>query len=101
MDWTRLAKIAAHGVTGGTVSELQGGEFGSGFFGGAFAQIGAPYLKGLSEGYHRVIASAVIGGTAAEIGGGKFANGAVAGGFSGAIEEIMRSGSTRDLTGME
>lgn len=77
-----LAKIAAHGVTGGTMSELQGAEFGSGFFSAAVVQFAAPYLEGLDYAFERVTAAAVLGGAVSETTGGSFENGAVTGAFS-------------------
>lgn len=85
-DWG-VAKILAHGVIGGIMSEMQGGEFGSGFLAGGFTQAFAPMVDGIDPGtigpsLERTIVAAVVGGTASVIGGGKFANGAITGAFS-------------------
>lgn len=89
-------KVLAHGVAGGIMSELQGGDFGSGFLAGSFTQ--AVSWKG---GFDRLgdprtwegrlknaIAAAVVGGTASVIGGGKFANGALTGAFSRLFNDL-------------
>ncbi len=85
MDWG-FAKIIAHGVVGGVVSELSGGRFKDGFIGAAVVQAFAPAIGRIGGGTaaykpHRVVAAAVLGGTAAALGGGKFANGAVSAAF--------------------
>lgn len=73
--------VAAHAVAGGVISDLQGGNFGHGFF-----------AAGLTKGFQAsgavsdnmvvgTIQSAVVGGTASVISGGKFSNGAVTAAF--------------------
>lgn len=81
---SEVAKVAAHGVTGGIMSELTGGSFKEGFLGSAFAK----GFSGPIENYlpdtrpARVFAAAVVGGTASKLGGGSFSNGAMTGAFS-------------------
>jgi RHS repeat-associated protein len=75
----------AHGVSQGVISEMGGGSFRSGFWGGfvsASIQIN-PRLGGDGfAGYAtRTLVAAGLGGTAARLGGGKFANGAVSAAF--------------------
>ncbi|MEO0511192.1 MAG: RHS repeat-associated core domain-containing protein, partial [Verrucomicrobiota bacterium] len=77
-----LAKIVAHGVTGGTLSEVQGGDFLDGFISAAVVQFAAPGIDGLDHAYERVTAAAVLGGAVSEATGGSFENGAVTGAFS-------------------
>ena len=79
-----VVKTVAHGVVGGTASELSGGKFKHGFLAAGVAQLGAPMIgqmKGAEARYARVVAAVALGGTASQLGGGKFANGAIAGAF--------------------
>lgn len=76
-----VGRAAGHGVIGGTVAELQGGEFMQGFGSASFTHLAAPATN-LVEGFEgqeiaRISIDATIGGTASVIGGGKFANGAI------------------------
>ena len=73
-----LARALAHGVSQGAISELTGGDFGSGFYGGAFGSFAghAADAAGL-DGFSGFAVATLVGGTSAEIGGGKFANGAI------------------------
>ncbi|HMW72473.1 MAG TPA: RHS repeat-associated core domain-containing protein, partial [Cellvibrionaceae bacterium] len=85
-DWG-LMKVAAHGIAGGMMSVMQGGDFGAGFLSGGFTQAFAPAIDGIDPSTYgpsmqRTIAAAVVGGTGSVIGGGKFANGAITGAFS-------------------
>ncbi|MEM7172319.1 MAG: RHS repeat-associated core domain-containing protein, partial [Pseudomonadota bacterium] len=80
-------RVVAHGLVGGTRSELQGGKFLSGFVAGAAGKAATPFINtaantdtvgGMAFG---AAAAATVGGTASVIGGGKFANGAQTAGF--------------------
>ena len=75
------SRVVAHGVIGGTASELSSGKFGAGFFSAGFSKLATPYVNDISTVQGRVVASAVIGGTASEVAGGKFANGAMTAAF--------------------
>jgi len=81
---SEVAKVAAHGVTGGIMSELTGGSFKEGFLGAAVAKgFSGPiedYLPNTRSAH--VFAAAIVGGTASKLGGGSFANGAATGAFS-------------------
>ncbi len=83
-----FAKVVAHGVVGGTFSELGGGDFLSGFLSAGVTQafaskIGNILPKGGETGIAvRVSAAGVLGGVTSVLGGGKFANGAITGAFS-------------------
>jgi hypothetical protein len=83
-----VARAAAHGITGGIASDVQGSSFASGFassfvgsVAGSAMQYGAMgrFFEGddIAGVFKRTVAVALIGGTTAEIGGGKFANGAM------------------------
>jgi RHS repeat-associated protein len=87
-----LAKIAAHAVAGGTLTELQGGKFGHGFVAAGFTEALSPavgQIKGDKFGavLGRAAASAAIGGTASTLSGGSFANGAKTGAFQQLFNE--------------
>jgi RHS repeat-associated protein len=81
-------QTAGHALVGGALSEIQGGDFGSGALAAGLSAGLAPGVNLIGGGSPeieyvaaRVTVSAVIGGTAAEISGGKFANGAVTAAF--------------------
>ncbi|MDK1312760.1 RHS repeat-associated core domain-containing protein [Pseudoalteromonas ardens] len=86
-------KIAAHGLVGGVMAELQGGNFGHGFVAAGVTQAFAPGIDAIDAGSSfsiaRVVVSAIVGGTASKLSGGKFANGAVTGGFSRMFNDEM------------
>jgi RHS repeat-associated protein len=87
-------KAVVHGISQGALSEAQGGDFKSGFLGGATSSFGLDMAGG------NIVSAAIVGGTAAELSGGKFANGAFSAAFVATynhashekvdIEEIMR-----------
>ena len=76
-----VGHILTHGVTGGILAELQGGQFGHGFLAAGLSKavmgrfryddLSAPAVIG------RTAIAATVGGTISRITGGKFANGAV------------------------
>ncbi len=78
------AKVVAHGTVGGVTSELQGGDFKSGFLSSAVGAFAAPAIGNIFKGVKtpgaiaaRTAAAAVAGGIGSVLGGGKFRNGAV------------------------
>ncbi|RZM74390.1 hypothetical protein C3B51_19725 [Pseudoalteromonas rubra] len=76
------AHVGAHALTGGIVSELQGGKFGHGFFSAGLTK--GAQIAGLVSMDNVVIGTAqsmVISGTISQLTGGKFANAAVTGAF--------------------
>ena len=80
-----LGKIAAHAMTGGVMSVMQGGKFGHGFAAAGVMQGFAKSIDSISSARFsvgRIAAAAVVGGTASKLSGGKFANGAATGAFS-------------------
>ncbi len=89
-----IGKIAAHGVAGGIMSEMQGGSFKSGFLAAGFTQ-GASELglfDNLGSRSANAIGAAIVGSTASVIGGGKFANGAMTGAFSRLFNDLKLDG---------
>jgi uncharacterized protein (TIGR02594 family) len=107
---------AGHGVVGGGLSELTGGNFKDGFIGGAAGAFLSPvsgYLNknlgfgtaGSGAGWQylgRTATSAVVGGTVTAISGGKFGNGAATAAFmhlvnSEATEAVRRYGTFRAI----
>ena len=96
------AKVLAHGITGGVMSELSGGKFGDGFAGAGVAQLFSPAIDQIGGGKAsyaplRIAAAALLGGTASVLSGGKFANGAITGAFSRAFNEELSKKSERQL----
>ncbi|GAB2563293.1 hypothetical protein GCM10027190_11150 [Spirosoma areae] len=84
-----FGSIAAHGVVGGGVSGLEGGNFWTGFASGAITKASSVYGPQTSNLGVNVVRAAVVGGTIAEISGGKFANGAIIGAYSYALNDAM------------
>ncbi|WP_042146370.1 MULTISPECIES: RHS repeat-associated core domain-containing protein [unclassified Pseudoalteromonas] len=86
-----MAQVGAHALAGGVMSDLQGGNFGHGFF-------TAGIMKGIgkintSESIGRVMVQAIAGGTVSKLTGGKFANGAVTAAIQFTVNEIGGSKS--------
>nr|WP_256096858.1 RHS repeat-associated core domain-containing protein [Pseudoalteromonas luteoviolacea] len=76
------AHIGAHALTGGVISELQGGKFGHGFLSAGLTK--GAQVAGLVSMDNIVIGTAqsmVVSGTISKLTGGKFANAAVTGAF--------------------
>jgi hypothetical protein len=85
-----LGKIAAHGVGGGIMAELQGGKFGHGFVSAGVTEALSPELMARNHGaFEQVAVAAVVGGTASALSGGKFANGAVTAAFQMAFNHLL------------
>lgn len=75
-----IEKTLAHGLAGGLMSELRGGDFGTGFISAGFSEAALGGVD-IQNDFLDGMAAAVVGGTAAVIGGGKFANGAITAAF--------------------
>jgi RHS repeat-associated protein len=75
-------RALGHGAVQGTVTEIQGGKFSSGFYTGMVSSVGS-HTKGLygDNSAGRLFASSLVGGTTSVVSGGKFATGAVSGAF--------------------
>ncbi|KZN60047.1 hypothetical protein N474_25255 [Pseudoalteromonas luteoviolacea CPMOR-2] len=73
--------IAAHAVAGGIIADVQGGNFGHGFWSAGLTKAanvnGMISSAGVEYDIARVAVAAAIGGTISELTGGKFANGAI------------------------
>jgi len=101
--------VAEQSLAGGVAAELQGGNFGDGFYqAGLSAVVGAglnaaasqylPIYKDVATGdpgsegaFTRFVTKTVLGGTASTLTGGKFANGAASAGLGAALREISPS----------
>lgn len=82
-----LGHIGSHAITGGFLSDLQGGNFGHGFWAASFTKAAnVNGMVGTEQGVGwvtaRIAVAATIGGTISKITGGKFGNGAVTAGFA-------------------
>jgi RHS repeat-associated protein len=78
-----VESFAASGLTGGLLSDIQGGKFGHGF---VSAGIGAAAGGRFGQNpYAQVIGAAIVGGTISAVTGGKFANGAVGAAFAATL----------------
>jgi len=99
-----VAKIAAHAVAGGTLTELQGGKFGHGLVAAGFTEALSPAV-GQIEGTRfgkvlsRTAVSAAIGGTASTLSGGSFANGAQTGAFQELFNRTVHEVRRRQTRG--
>ena len=86
-----VESFAVSGLTGGILSDVQGGKFGHGF---VSAGIGAAAGGRFGQNpYAQVIGAAVVGGTISAVTGGKFANGAVGAAFAATLSEIGAASS--------
>ena len=74
--------VAAHALTGGVLSDLQGGKFGHGFLSAGITKLASQHLisgiggVGADRVFARTLIAGAVGGTVTELTGGKFANGA-------------------------
>lgn len=97
----KVAKTVAHGLTGGVMSDLQGGKFGHGFVSAGATQALSGGIDRLDSGNvgfsaQRTIAAAALGGSVSALTGGKFANGAVTAAFSRAFnDEAVHNAQSR------
>ena len=98
-DARSVGKTVAHGLAGGVMAELQGGNFGHGFVSAAFSEAINPELKKIDNPVLQGIAHAVAGGTASELAGGKFANGAVTAAFGYAFNNRAHETSKLSASG--
>ena len=87
-----IEKTLMHGMVGGLSTGLQGGNFVEGFVSATAGEWFSPTIKGVPNGFGRLIVTAVVGGTAAEIGGGKFQNGAITAAFGYLFNHEAHSG---------
>jgi|GEM_PF-1061257 len=85
-----VERIVAHGLVGGTVARINGGQFAEGFISGAFT-------KSVSSFISNPVTAAVVGGTASELVGGKFANGALSGAFGYAYNSMEHDQKYSDI----
>jgi RHS repeat-associated protein len=89
-------RAVGHGAVQGTMSELQGGTFSSGFMSGFVGSVGshAGSLYGTNPAV-RIFSASVVGGTISSITGGKFATGAVSGAFVEMFNQMGDHGSNK------
>ena len=81
-QWGDTGKVIGHSIAGGALSELQGGNFGHGFFTAGIMKVVGIFNNpssnaSISEITGRTLIQGAIGGTASRLTGGKFANGAI------------------------
>lgn len=89
-------KVVGHGVVQGAMSDMQGGNFGSGFMSGSMSAGVQPLIGGM-ERPGKIMTSALVGGVSSSMSGGKFANGAI----SGAMVYLFNSESLLKKLGKE
>lgn len=85
-------KALAHGIAGGVMAKLQGGNFGNGFLSAGLGQVSGA-VAGVAGGgiVTQTIVAAIGGGAVSALTGGKFANGALTAAFSYAFNELVHS----------
>jgi RHS repeat-associated protein len=96
----RTAKIVAHGVTGGVLSDVQGGKFAHGFASAGFSEAAGPLTQGIDSQLGQGVAHALIGGTASKLSGGKFSNGAVTAAMGFAFNSLIHRNGFEGEAGM-
>ncbi len=97
-----MARVAAHAAVGGTLDELQGGNFGSGFLSAGVTKLLTPALESVGDETFagllgRTILNASIGGIVNEATGGSFGNGAT----TGAFQYLFNQAATQSLVGCD
>ncbi len=91
------AQSVSHGLAGGTISKMQGGRFGHGFFSAGISKAVTPGITGSPlNTYQQGFALAIVGGTTSKISGGKFANGAVTAAMAFAFNQAITSEERRN-----
>ena len=86
-------QVAAHAVAGGILSDLQGGNFGHGFWTAGIMKGIGKFTRGIQNGYTATIVQAMAGGTLSKVTGGKFANGAVTSAIQFVVNEQSSNGN--------
>lgn len=94
--WNKSSFVGAHATAGGILADLQGGNFGHGFF-------SAGFMKGVGMGVHtsdihevgQTLIMAIVGGTVSRITGGKFANGAMTTAIQFVVNQLGSSNTKR------
>ncbi|MEZ5462994.1 RHS repeat domain-containing protein [Dokdonella sp.] len=89
----RVAKIAAHGAAGGTLTELQGGKFGHGFVSAGVTETFSPAVSSIDNVPAQAVAYAAIGGTASKLAGDSFSNGAATAIYQFLFNTVVHSAS--------
>ncbi|MGP1501428.1 MAG: RHS repeat-associated core domain-containing protein [Bergeyella cardium] len=89
-----LAQAAAHGVSQGVLSVLQGGDFLQGFASGALGSLGAEAFGQIVGSWSsstggQIFFGALSGGVGAELTGGNFWQGAAIGGIVAGLNHVM------------
>ena len=89
-----LVQAAAHGVSQGVLSVLQGGDFVQGFASGALGSLGAEMFGQVAGSWSnstggQILFGALSGGVGAELSGGNFWQGAVTGGIVAGLNHQM------------
>jgi len=83
-----VGRAFLHGMAGGVLSELQGGEFGHGFLSAGIAK-GISARVDLGSDWANGALAALVGGTVSEMTGDKFANGAVTAAMAYAFNHLI------------
>ncbi|KZN53727.1 hypothetical protein N474_19340 [Pseudoalteromonas luteoviolacea CPMOR-2] len=92
LQWAKTTQIAAHAVTGGILSHLQGGKFGHGFINAGFMKgVGKFTAAKVDSQFGATAVQAIAGGTVSRLTGGKFANGAVTSAIQFIVNEYSQN----------
>jgi len=91
-----LLRAGAHALSGGTQSELQGGNFLHGFFSGGFASGVSSGISAFGgNGFSQILGGGLSGGVGSKISGGNFWQGAGTGIMVGALNHAYQSGISK------
>lgn len=89
------AEIGVMAFTGGVMSALQGGNFGSGFISAGLTAGLSPVYAGIGNHITRTIVAAMVGGTVSELSGGNFASGALSAAVISAFSGYQEATASR------
>ncbi|WDZ82049.1 FG-GAP-like repeat-containing protein (plasmid) [Ensifer adhaerens] len=92
------AGSVGHGVVGGLESEINGGDFWSGFASAAVTKAFASKVADIRSDALQTVAASAIGGTASVVGGGKFENGAITGAYSHLLNDAMHKAKEQSVS---
>ncbi|MDV3636978.1 hypothetical protein CMU84_17670 [Elizabethkingia anophelis] len=102
-----FTQAAAHAVAQGTLSLMQGGNFGQAFISGALGSLGAKAWGGIvgekfaGNTLGMVTFGAIAGGIGAELSGGNFWQGAIIGGIVAGLNDAMHSIEAKSIAEKE
>ena len=96
------AQSVSHGMAGGVIAEMQGGQFGHGFVSAGVSKAVTPgVMDYVGNVYAQGVVIAIVGGTVSEATGGKFANGAATAAMAFAFNQMSGEQEVETLRNTE